>query len=251
MARPPRRPDPAQFELLEASRADIRGIEVRESRRARRLGLKVHPWGRVEVVVPHGTPVHRVRRFVHDNQDWIERTRRIMGSDEPAATDTVPEHVAFPLTGERFSISWRSASTDRGASTRRKSDRIEIRGSEDAALAGLRRWLLAHARQRLSPMLATLATETGLTYRRLQVRRQRTRWGSCSSTGTISLNGCLLFLTPAQARYLMVHELCHTRHMNHSAAFWSLVERIQPGARVLDREVSGAWRHIPPWVMSG
>ena len=115
----------------------------------------------------------------------------------------------------------------------------------------LRRWLLAHARHRLSPRLAALATETGLSYRRLQVRRQRTRWGSCSSTGTISLNGCLLFLTPGQARYLMVHELCHTRHMNHSAAFWSLVERFQPGARALDRELSQAWRRIPAWVMTG
>ncbi len=251
MARRRLPPDPVQIGLLESSGADARGIHVRESRRARRLGLKVHPWGRVEVVVPRGTPKVQVRRFVHDNRDWIERTRRAMGIDASTTADPVPSEVSFSLTGERFSVCWNPAPEGRPAGVRRAGDRIQLRGSEAPALAGLRRWLVGHARERLAPRLAALSDETGLAYRRLQVRRQRTRWGSCSSSGTISLNGCLLFLTPEQARYLMVHELCHTRHMNHSAAFWSLVERHQPGARALDREVSGAWRRIPGWVMSG
>jgi predicted metal-dependent hydrolase len=251
VARRRRPPDPAQIGLLEAARADSRGIEVRESRRARRLGLKVHPWGRVEVIVPHGTPAARVRRFVHENQAWIERTRRVMGIDAALPAEAVPNNIVFPLTGESFGVAWDREAAGAPADLRRCAGRIGLRGSETEVLESLRRWLLKHARRALAPKLAALSDQTGLSYRRLQVRRQRTRWGSCSSSGTISLNGCLLFLTPAQARYLMIHELCHTRHMNHSAAFWSLVERFQPGARVLDREVSEAWRSIPAWVMSG
>ncbi len=246
-----RPPEPAQLELLEATRADARGIEIRESSRARRLSLRVHPWGRVEVIVPRGTAPSSVRRFVHEHQAWIERTRRAMGLDETPHPEGVPTDIVFPLTGERFSVDWSGTTQTAGLTGRPTAHRITLRGPEPEALVALRRWFLAHARQRLAPQLRQISEELGLTYRRLQVRRQRTRWGSCSSTGTISLNGCLLFLAPPQARYLMVHELCHTRHMNHSAAFWSLVERHQPGARALDREVSEAWRHIPAWIMAG
>lgn len=246
-----RPPEPAQLGLLEATGADARGIEVRESSRARRLSLRVHPWGRVEVIVPCGTASSTVRRFVHEHQAWIERTRRSMGLDDRPHEDGVPRDVAFPLTGERFSVDWTETSHAFRSMDRPKTDRISLRGPEAEALRLLRRWFLAHAREALAPRLKQVAEELGLSYRRLQVRRQRTRWGSCSSTGTISLNGCLLFLAPPQARYLMVHELCHTRHMNHSAAFWNLVERHQPEARLLDRDVSEAWRHIPAWVMAG
>jgi predicted metal-dependent hydrolase len=82
----------------------------------------------------------------------------------------------------------------------------------------------------------------------MSVRRQRTRWGSCSTQGTISLNACLLFQSPAVVRYLMVHELCHRRHMNHSRRFWALVESLEPGWKPLDAELLQGWRKVPAWV---
>jgi predicted metal-dependent hydrolase len=100
----------------------------------------------------------------------------------------------------------------------------------------------------LGPRLQRLADECGFSFARMQVRRQRTRWGSCSIGGTISLNICLLFLDPAVVRYLMIHELCHTRHMNHSRRFWSLVETHEPQYRALDRELLRGWQRVPRWV---
>ena len=80
------------------------------------------------------------------------------------------------------------------------------------------------------------------------IRRQRTRWGSCSTRGTISLNCCLLFQRPAVVRYLMIHELAHTLHMNHSRRFWHCVARHCPEYRSLDRELLDGWRRVPDWV---
>jgi predicted metal-dependent hydrolase len=88
----------------------------------------------------------------------------------------------------------------------------------------------------------------GLPYRRLAIRRQRTRWGSCSTRGTISLNCCLLFQRPEVVRYLLIHEMSHVRHMNHSARFWELVSRYCPDFRRLDRELLDGWRCVPSWV---
>jgi predicted metal-dependent hydrolase len=87
-----------------------------------------------------------------------------------------------------------------------------------------------------------------LSFSRIQIRRQRTRWGSCSATGTISLNVCLMFLDPAVVRYLYVHELCHTRHMNHSPRFWALVEHHEPDSRRLDRQLLRGWQAVPAWM---
>jgi predicted metal-dependent hydrolase len=82
----------------------------------------------------------------------------------------------------------------------------------------------------------------------MHIRAQRTCWGSHSSSGTISLNLCLLFLRPAVVRYLMLHELCHGRHMNHSKRFWKLVGQFEPDYRMLDRELTECWQEVPGWV---
>ena len=82
----------------------------------------------------------------------------------------------------------------------------------------------------------------------VQIRLQRTRWGSCSSAGTVSLNAGLLFLDAAVVRYLLVHELCHLISMSHSRRFWRAVERHEPDYRALDRRLADAWMAVPAWV---
>ena len=104
------------------------------------------------------------------------------------------------------------------------------------------------AEERLAPRLLALARELGYPVKRVVIRCQRTRWGSCSTRGTVSLNCSLVFLGMDVVRYLFVHELAHTKHMNHSASFWRLVERIEPDYRRLDRELLASWRIVPGWV---
>lgn len=112
----------------------------------------------------------------------------------------------------------------------------------------LKRWLSRTAKDHFATQLGELSQLTGLEYKRLQVRSQKTCWGSHSSSGTISLNFCALFLPPDLVRYLLLHELCHGRHMNHSRRFWSLLEQFAPGCRALDRRLGESWRDIPGWL---
>jgi predicted metal-dependent hydrolase len=109
--------------------------------------------------------------------------------------------------------------------------------------------LAARAHELFAPQLRELAALMGVSFRQLQIRHQRTRWGSCSARGTISLNCCLLFHRPAVVRYLLVHELAHLTHMNHSARFWQLVERYEPQWREHDRELAAGWSQVPGWVL--
>lgn len=73
---------------------------------------------------------------------------------------------------------------------------------------------------------------TGGNYTRITIRDQKTRWGSCSSTGTLSFNYRLMFAPPRVLDYVVVHELCHLTHMNHSREFWDLVASVQPDYKV-------------------
>lgn len=122
--------------------------------------------------------------------------------------------------------------------------------NEQRVAKALRTWLASLAQVELARELSQTAGRCGLEFRRVQVRRQRTRWGSCSVSGTISLNVCVLFQAPAVMRYLLIHELSHTRHMNHSRRFWSLVESFEPDYRRLDRELLRGWQQVPGWMFA-
>ena len=92
----------------------------------------------------------------------------------------------------------------------------------------LRLYLIRKAEQAVVPQLVSLAAELGFRIGRVSVRFQRGRWGSCSRARDISLNAQLLFLRPEEVRYVLIHELCHTREMNHSTRFWREVARYCP-----------------------
>jgi len=121
-------------------------------------------------------------------------------------------------------------------------------GSAQQLREALRRWLIRRAQMVLAEHLADCAREFGFSFRTLSVRRQKTRWGSCSTRGTISLNCCILFQPPEVLRYLLIHELSHTRHMNHSPAFWATVAACCPDYRKFDRQLLDGWRRVPSWM---
>lgn len=221
---------------------------VRVSPRARRMTIRVFAGGRVEIAVPRTARPAAIERFVGQHREWIARKIDELGA-HPAPIATIPERIDLAFTGESWSVEWYDAAGPLRLRTEGTTIRLcgnRSRVSEARSL--LRDWLIEHARERLEPVLQSVARETGMGYERMQIRRQRTRWGSCSRRMTISLNCCLLFQSPAVVRYLLVHELCHTQQMNHSVRFWRLVEQHEPDHRRLDRELVRGWRHVPAWV---
>ena len=225
------------------------GWHVRISRRARRMSMRVFPGGRVEVVVPPGIGIPVIERFVARHRDWAERRSREYSLLAPHAAARRPEVVELALPDRRWRVEYatalRSSVHDDGAGV--LLVRTAVDGDRHVG-AALLRWLGNIAAVELGQRLDALADELGIGYARMHLRRQRTRWGSCSAAGTISLNVCLMFQRPAVVRYLLIHELCHRRHMNHSERYWQLVESFEPGWRALDAELLKGWRHVPAWV---
>ena len=236
-------------EAFSESNADL---VVRESRRARRLALHVLPPLGIELVVPRGTRPREIEAFVRRHRDWIEAARHEIEHRYQGERSLRPSTIELLAIGDSITPSY--------VQTGRRGRRFERRGSElvvhcrrqDLADAGavLRQWLLSEAKQALPEWLAREAQRVGRSPSRVQVRLQKTRWGSCSAQGTISLNASLMLLEPELVRYLLVHELVHLVHLGHSRRYWRRVERHEPRYRELDAALAAAWTRIPYWVVA-
>ncbi|HET9473323.1 MAG TPA: SprT family zinc-dependent metalloprotease [Steroidobacteraceae bacterium] len=227
---------------------------IRVSRRARRLSVRVYPDARVEVVVPLRVRPRDVELFLAEHRQWIDNKRATALRTRPAPEPFPPANLRLSATHE----TWRLHLA--GGEGRLRLTAVAAEGGGILKIAGrisqaslrtaLRGWLMRAAQARLAPRVAALAAATGVRYSRVSIRRQRSRWGSCSVRGTISLNACLLFQRPEVVDYLIVHELMHVKHMNHSANFWQAVERHCREWRALDRELLQGWRNVPRWAFS-
>lgn len=244
-----------QLDLLDdvsRSESEDAGLKVRVSARARRLAIRVYPDARVEVVAPPRVRPREIEQFVAAHREWIDAKRAQALRNRPEPQRFPPERVELRASGETFRLQMaggegRLRIAELGASTERV---LQISGAVSRLRPALREWLMRAARVRLEPRVVSLGAATGTRFERVAIRRQRSRWGSCSVRGTISLNCCLLFQRPEVVDYLVIHELMHVAHMNHSARFWQAVERHCPDWRALDRELVQGWRHVPRWVFS-
>ena len=225
---------------------------IRESRRAKRLILQMIPPYTVELVVPRGTRPREVEEFLAGSRRWIERAQDELQSHYSETLQVLPDAVELAAVGRRWNITYESRAVVRPR-LREFSQHLQISTPDSAPgrIHGLlRQWLLAQARRYLKPWLEREAKVVGVTPNKSQVRTQRTRWGSCSPLGNISLNASLLFLDAAVVRYLLIHELCHLRHLDHSGRYWRCVAQFEPDYRLLDKQLTESWSEVPLWALA-
>jgi predicted metal-dependent hydrolase len=166
---------------------------------ARRYLLRVLPDATVRVTLPRWGSRREAKAFAERERPWIEKQLLRVGG-----------------------------SGSGGDGPHDLQDRIPA-GPDGRPLGG--RKLIRHAESELVPRLHQLARLHGLTVRRITVRNQRSRWGSCSPGGHISLNWRLIVLPDWVRDYVLIHELMHLKRMDHSRRFWKLVEQACPDYR--------------------
>jgi len=226
---------------------------VRVSLRAKRLQMKILPPGKVEVVVPKRFNLKHVPGFVAEHRQWLQFHLDKMTAayvDQPL----LPESICFQAIDESWLVDYvvqpRCRVTEQMAGL--ATGRLKLSGPDESHVRQvLQQWLQQRAKQVLPDWLAQISAELSLGFNRVTVRGQKTRWGSCSAQKNINLNRALLFVSPEAVRYLMIHELCHTVHLNHSARFWALVASKMPEYEKYEAELRLAMRHIPTWALPG
>lgn len=221
---------------------------VRESRRARRMTIKMSSWSGLEVVVPVGFDRSEIPEILRSKAGWIMKN---LNRIRPVEALTRPATIRLGLLDETWRTEYCLSPGERVSISERDGALMSLSGPVDDSLivaAALNRWLQQRAKDVLVPWLHRLSAELSLPFHRVTVRRQRTKWGSCSAEKSISLNRNLLFLPEALARYVLVHELCHVRRLDHSEKFWSLLETFEPAARGTAAKVRDGSERVPRWA---
>lgn len=164
-------------------------IEIIRSSR-KTLAIEIRPDMRVIVRAPYQASGSYIEQFISDRADWIVGHLRKMEQKNRQCNEALPV---------------------------KKLSNDELKKLADKACTYI------------PGRVTHFAPLVGVTYGRITIRNQRTRWGSCSSRGNLNFN-CLLMLTPPEViDYVVVHELCHRKEMNHSGRFWNEVARVLPG----------------------
>ncbi len=186
------------------------------------IALSMDRQGSLTVRAPQNVPQARIDAFVSEKRGWIERTRVRMAELPKVETLVLQDGMVIPFFGDTLIL--RLCDTRRV--TRRGGELLTPQSADTPV--PIVRWLEARARVELAARAAHWSQTLGLPYRKLRLSRAKGRWGSMSACGTLSLNHALILCPPDVVDYVIVHELCHLPHPDHSPAFWAQVERCMP-----------------------
>lgn len=191
-------------------------VAVRQSTRAKRLSLRVSRLdGRVTLTVPKRARAHEAVAFLEEREAWLRGHL-----SQIRKMHVVQEGGTVLYAGRELPIV-----VGRGKRALLTEEALHV---PDAASVGAKAQALlkARARDRLAEASDRYAAQIGKTYQRLSLRDTRSRWGSCSSKGTLMYSWRLIMAPPDVLDYVAAHEVAHLAEMNHSPAFWAVVERL-------------------------
>ena len=226
---------------------------IRISKRARRILIKVLPNGMVEVVLPQGVSEDRARQLLHDRRDWLtDALQKVSHQAElnPQTHSLRPDIITLLAVEQQWSVDYQQAQQNVKVDVKRQQLILPANESQKKTAERLRQWLQRYAKTVLPEWLEQVRDETGHRLNKISVRGQKTRWGSYSSAGNVNLNRNLLFVPADTVRYLFIHELSHSVHMNHSRAFWAEVKKHQCDYQQHEKILNEAARSLPAWVYS-
>jgi len=212
------------------------GYVLRRSARARYIRADIGLRTGLRVTLPEGIAETRAAAFLKSRHVWVLRSLTRLERLASIIPDRTLEHgTTVPFLGTTLTI---NLSIGAPARAGRLGDSLVVhvpRRTRSAVRSALEAWYRGEASRLLGGIVAELSSAHRLDYRKIVIRDQKRRWGSCSSTGTLSFNWRLLLASEAIVRYLAAHELAHRAHPDHSRRFWAKVAELCPGYREQER----------------
>ncbi|MCE5334837.1 MAG: M48 family metallopeptidase [Desulfobacteraceae bacterium] len=216
--------------------------QIKRSARRRTLSIRVLPDNRVVVTAPGSVSRREIAEVVESKAAWIERAFK---ANEERHRKTAGNRFETGRTlfylGREFALRVESA-PDCGVSLAGGTIRVRTNRPQGDPMrepdvrSGLVKWYTARALEQIEGRVRDFSQRIGVTPRKVTVKSMRSRWGSCSSHGNISLVWNIVMAPEEAIDYLIVHELCHMVHHNHSTAYWNLVRSFLP-----DFDLSRKW----------
>ena len=226
--------------------------------RRRNVHVLVNDEGGLEVRAPWRFSLEEARAAIQEHRNWVldalQQTRSrlrlrpqlVSGSSLPFLDETLRLRVQVHAQLSLFDQG--SASLSQLGNVQRESRELHVQvyaAQQSAVRRLLEQWYRAQAASIFPQTMRPIAEQLDVSFTQVTVRAQRTRWGSCSSRGSINLNWRLMLLPSTLMEYVLAHELAHLREMNHSPAFWALVGSVIPDYRQRRVDLENAARAMP------
>lgn len=224
---------------------------IKRSKRASRVNLKISARHGLELILPTRFKIQEIPSILNEKRKWIEthlEKFRLKGHE--ICPQMLPEQFMLKSCAQLWKIQYVPVQSQTQIIVQPQNVITLLGPLENKIICkqALVIWLKEKAWQILTPILQALSSELSMPFKKVMIRNQKTRWGSCSSRGTISLNYKLIFLAPELVRHILIHELCHTVHMEHSPQFWQLVAQYDKNwqeHRLLTRKSD---QSVPLWL---
>jgi predicted metal-dependent hydrolase len=224
---------------------------LKTSARAKRMWLGVAPHQGIVLTVPQSTSPEDVNLFLTKHIVWIEKHRAVW---QEAHTIKAPPNTihlaALTTTGATtWIVNYEILSSKRTTLIEGVDNTLIYCGPDNdpEKFKKLRQWVHKKAASFLAQRIALLSVQAELPFNALSFRTQRSLWGSCTHKKDISLNYKLIFVAPHLVDYVLLHELAHTRYLNHSAHFWNFLSQFYPHYQQARKELKHAEKNIPQW----
>jgi predicted metal-dependent hydrolase len=222
--------------LAEVRRVTLRGrsipYRITISERARRLRLVIRQETGLEVILPCGVPLTAHEAFLHEKEAWILATLdRLERQTSAAAPQPLVSGRSLSFAGRKLTLEVRAGAPSGRFRVALAGDVLTLTlpvADDETARRALEIWFRKQAPVVFAERLGMYNARYGYRYGRVSIKEQKSRWGSCSRLGNLNFNWRLLLAPLSVLDYVVVHELCHLKEMNHSARFWQLVASTCP-----------------------
>lgn len=221
--------------------------KVKKHRLAKHVKLRATDDHGLEITIPTRFNLKEIPNILEEHKTWITKQLSQLRIKQ---VDTLPERIEFHAINETWRVYYVVCDSKFEMIVRPSQEIVLVGKIQDRQVCKdkLITWVKKISKQYLSSQLEKLSLLTGLDFDTVTIRDQTTLWGSCTSKKSISLNYKLIFLPQRLLQYVVIHELCHTKHLNHSDKFWNKVAEFDPEWRTHRRELRHANQYIPDWV---
>lgn len=221
--------------------------QIKRHRRARSVKLRAEARQGLVITVPYRFNLRELASILDENKSWIEQQLQKIRLQ---TVDMLPSDIVFHSINTTYKITYEHLDTRLRLWQRSENDMVVLGNMADQQRCKklLSMWVRKLSKEYLPKHFHRLSQLMGIEYQGLTIRNQKTVWGSCTSQHTINLNYKLFLLPIHLMNYVMVHELCHTKHLNHSDQFWRLVERYDPNWKQHRQALRTADKYIPGWI---
>lgn len=209
---------------------------IRESKRAKRINMRIHAEKGLEVVYPVGVKKPKPHELLEQNQAWVLSTLdKVQTRLENQFQRRYQQGEIFRFLGENKTLNLIQKAHGKSIVVKLSDETIDVSlpsdksiNDTDAIQQAVENFYRKEAKSYLTERTLAIADQLGFEVNRIVIKNQKTRWGSCSNKSNLNLNLRLMMTPPDAIDYIIIHELCHLVHMNHSKAFWKLVGKHCP-----------------------